>query len=82
MSRCRSCNAEIIWAETAGGKRMPLDVEPVIPDIRGLQVLIPGRGDQGEDLVRSATADDVALTRFYRSHFATCPNADKHRSPR
>jgi hypothetical protein len=30
-ARCRSCNAEIVWASTAQGKFMPVDAESV-PD--------------------------------------------------
>lgn len=26
MSKCRSCDAEILWVELASGRRMPLDV--------------------------------------------------------
>ena len=28
MPYCRSCEAEILWGETASGKRMPLDASP------------------------------------------------------
>ncbi len=28
-TRCRSCNAELIWATTEKGKQIPLDAEPV-----------------------------------------------------
>lgn len=29
MSKCRSCNAEIIWIETKSGKMMPCDPTPL-----------------------------------------------------
>ena len=29
MVQCRNCKAEIIWVETAAGKKMPLDAKPV-----------------------------------------------------
>jgi hypothetical protein len=71
MSRCRSCNAEIIWARTESGKAMPLDAEPTedgnvkivggFAVVGGLQLLDPGPR--------------------YTSHFATCPNAAQHRRP-
>lgn len=79
-SRCRSCNAEILWAETANGKKMPLDAEPVDASelLAGLQVLLKGRGDHGEDLVTSAVATGLPVP-LYRSHFATCPDAAQHR---
>lgn len=27
MSKCKSCNAEIIWLKTAAGKNMPVDAD-------------------------------------------------------
>ena len=58
ISRCRSCNAQIIWFKTATGKSMPIDADTV-----------------------EADDDDLDLKR-HRSHFATCPQADKHRRAR
>ena len=29
ISRCRKCDAEIYWIRTKGGRRMPVDAEPV-----------------------------------------------------
>ena len=29
MSTCRSCQARITWLETAAGKRIPVDEDPV-----------------------------------------------------
>lgn len=31
ITRCRSCNAQIIWFETRRGKRMPVDADTVEP---------------------------------------------------
>ena len=70
VSRCRSCEAEIIWALTVNGRRIPLDAEPAERPT-GLFKLIPG---ELEPLAVSAAADLV-----YISHFATCPNDDEHR---
>lgn len=28
MSTCRSCGAQVVWEQTASGKKMPMDVEP------------------------------------------------------
>lgn len=77
-SRCRSCRAEVVWCVTAGGKAMPVDVEPVedgnvvLEDDGDLvaTVVPPGQGLLGDERPR------------YVSHFATCPNADEHRRPR
>lgn len=79
--RCRSCRAAISFGITAKGKRMPLDVEPVeslpsplLPrDLRGLQVFVD------RSSIRSATIEDVGRNPIFRSHFATCPDADRFR---
>lgn len=78
MSRCRSCGAEIRWAETAAGKTIPLDVEPIstgnvdIVFIGGEEVaLVLGPGD--------AVAAQAAGHKLFLSHFASCPNAAQHR---
>lgn len=63
---CDSCGAAIVWAETTEKKRMPLDAAP---ERRMLVVHTPG-GPHAQVVV------------VYRSHFATCPNADQHRKPR
>lgn len=32
ITRCRSCNAKIIWFKTAAGKNMPVDADTVEPE--------------------------------------------------
>jgi hypothetical protein len=73
---CRSCGAAIIWAETASGKRMPVDVEP---HADGTIMLIDERSGfiPRADIVRRGTPGNL----LRRSHFATCPNAATHRKP-
>lgn len=72
MSRavCRSCGAEVIWVKTPRDQNIPLDVEQVpggnIELRAGLAFVVPA--EEG--------------VRRYLSHFATCPNADKHRQRR
>ncbi len=75
MSRCRSCQAEIIWAITEAGKRIPLDDEPALETPAGLFTLDSNWPGEGGPRAISAAAG----ARLYRSHFATCPNADQHR---
>lgn len=72
MSTCRSCGAEIIWAVTESGRRIPMDAAPVKP--KGLFILQP----DGDALIAYSTSSAVAPL-LYQSHFATCPNADEHR---
>lgn len=71
---CRShrCGAPIIWARSmATGKLMPVDAEPVAD---GNIVLT-------EDLLGEITAviEPGATAPRHKSHFATCPDADRFR---
>lgn len=75
MSKCGSCGAEIVWAKTAAGRKMPLDNTPHPA----------GRIDLGADGfatvlgAKRATEVQVEGRKLYQSHFATCPNAAQHR---
>ncbi len=84
-ARCRSCRAPIRWADV-NGRAMPLDPEPT-PDGNVVITLVHHEGSSLERAeARVLTAREQRLlhpdrTR-YRSHFATCPNARRHRRPR
>lgn len=65
--KCRSCGAEIIWAETTEGKRIPLNKTRV----RGY---LPVQRDGG----RSPLAEEMGLACI--SHFITCPQAYRERN--
>lgn len=87
---CRSCHAEIIWAHTAAGRRMPVDAKPLDrepPNDGGVFVLLRTNGEAPLALplvgltalsLESATRAKVPL---FVSHFSTCPNADEWRKP-
>lgn len=85
MSVCRSCEREIVWAETSTTRsRIPLDPQPV-PE--GNVVLVPSSVEDapatafvlgGEALARAR----LDQRRLYRSHFASCPHAARWRRPR
>lgn len=62
---CRSCGADMIWAQTPNGRDMPLDAKPLKSVCQ-----IARDGD---------TVEIIRMHDAYVSHFATCPNADKHR---
>jgi hypothetical protein len=97
MTVCRSCGAEVIWAETATGKRIPMDPGPVPLEQRGALVLVEagarnyvyGLADLTQTL---AFAEGVSETRARElideryealvSHFSSCPEADQHRRSR
>lgn len=74
MSACRSCGAEIQWAQTEAGKKMPLDAH----EVAGGNVVVITRvaGDYGMTpvvrYVKNGEGNRV-------SHFATCENAAEHR---
>lgn len=77
---CAACQRPMHYVHTAAGRTMPLDPEPVeVQDDRanwhrGLFVYAP------EGHVRSARPEDPGP--FFRSHFATCPEADRFRRTR
>lgn len=75
---CRSCHAAVVWALTTDGQRMPLDAQPVE---REGAVLAARREPDGSLAVRSVTLLGELWPDEHpaRSHFATCPQADRHR---
>jgi hypothetical protein len=77
MSECRSCGALVRWAVMPGGKRMPLDADPspegtIALHSDGVQAAVLSRKD-----LTFLNAEE--RERLYVSHFATCPNAARHR---
>jgi hypothetical protein len=73
MSRCRSCQAHIIWAVTDTGRRMPVDPDP---DPQGnLTVWATGEGWR----VSVITEDWPESRPRFRPHFATCPDSESWR---
>lgn len=69
MAKCRSCGAEIVWAKTETGKSIPIDAEPVNEGNIHLK-----------DGVAYVDKSCMGLPGpHYKSHFATCPHAAKHR---
>lgn len=77
-SECKKCGAEILWAETKRGKRMPVDAEPT-----------PGGNVElhefrGELLAHVHNARSIAAARqraeLHTSHFQTCTHAETFRS--
>jgi hypothetical protein len=67
-SRCRTCGAAIRWAPSARtGKPMPLDAQPTSAGT----FVITATG-------HAAYSPGTPEPR-YRSHFSTCPDANKHR---
>jgi hypothetical protein len=76
MATCRSCRAEIVWALTDKGARMPVDAKSATDG----NLVLYRQG--GEQRVRSVRLPEDQLRPRHTSHFATCPNADHHRKDR
>jgi len=77
--RCRSCKAPIIWVKTEKGLRMPVDPEPVS---NGNLLLRQRLYHIPLALYISKANKPSPEEKRYVSHFATCPEAEKHRRVR
>ena len=72
-SKCTTCCGDIIWCRTDTGKRMPVDAKP---SLDGNLRLISGELlPTARSVVRGHTPGEP----LYKSHFATCKQAMKHR---
>lgn len=74
MARCRSCDAEIIWAATPAGKSMPLDATPTPAG----NVELSGESGRPVAIVLAGLflADARSAGReLFMPHHATCPQA-------
>ncbi len=82
-SRCRSCGADVYWAEWPSGKRMCVDAEPDMrPPPKGGALVLTLRGGPvvGKLLVEKFDpARHDAKRNRYTSHFSSCPQADDWR---
>jgi hypothetical protein len=70
MSRCRSCNDEVIWVTSAAtGKNIPINPEPVLGGNLFLADGVVTVRQPQPDVLRHVT------------HFSTCPDANQWRKP-
>lgn len=81
-AQCQSCDAAVVWAVTAKGRRMPVNATP---DPAGNVVLV----DQGISSPPLALVihterqqTETPVDALHTSHFQTCPNAAAHRRTR
>lgn len=79
---CRSCGAVIEWVRSErSGKWIPLDIDPV--DEGTIQLDYQQSGARWAKFLNIEEAAELRAVdpdvELYVSHFATCPNADKHR---
>ncbi|GIE75777.1 hypothetical protein Aph02nite_17270 [Actinoplanes philippinensis] len=76
IANCRSCDAEIIWATSSGGKAMPVDAA-VSEDGNVELSLQPGLFVGPVATV--ITGPTLFPKPMRKAHFATCSAADKWR---
>lgn len=73
VSKCRSCQRNVIWARTPAGALMPLDARPVTP-----YMLQPAGSDLNAVPVAGSGLVGTGDGAMRISHFLTCPNASTH----
>lgn len=82
MAECRSCGAPIRWVTTVKGKHIPLNRQPD-PDRGNVRRVGTHAGADARAQVlgdvEAAAAREIGEP-LWLAHFATCPNADGHRS--
>jgi hypothetical protein len=68
----------MVWCVTEQGKRMPIDPMPV----KDGNVAVFECPETGTDMCRVLSDAERATwgNMLFKSHFATCPNANQHRS--
>lgn len=78
-ARCKSCGAEITWAFTHAGKRMPVDAKPTEGEPGGNVTLMTMDDGRLIATVHGKPEDIKPSFERYTAHFVTCPNAARHR---
>lgn len=76
---CRSCGSQIIWVKTKSGKNMPCNTSVVSYMKGGPDKIVTPNGDVISGTVIHPEPGQDFDGCGYISHFATCPNADRHR---
>lgn len=75
--RCSTCGAQMFFALTPAGKRIPIDLEP-----RADGNLVIRRPENGKVIAVPAKDAQPGETIRHVSHFATCSEAASHRRSR
>jgi hypothetical protein len=75
----RGCTAQIIWAGTNRGNAMPVDVDPVAD---GNVLLRWVGGKPYAEVIGKGSQARLFGKPARKSHFVTCPDADKFRRRR
>jgi hypothetical protein len=79
---CGSCGAEILWAKTLEGGRMPLDPAPL--DVQAPQLVMRNAKTGKCKVLTQADMASVEKWRLqggtvHRAHWSTCPSPERHR---
>lgn len=83
VHECTTCHARIYWAKVVEtGRAMPVDAQP--DPVKGNVVLYRNRRTGRAIFARVLKAGEPPPpgTHLRTSHFATCPNAKRHRRNR
>jgi hypothetical protein len=75
IDSCRSCDADIVWASTGGGKAMPVDV--ALADDGNVE-LTRTNGHRGPTAT-VLTGPSLFPVPLRKAHFVTCPQASEWR---
>lgn len=81
MTACASCGAQIFWAISVNGSRMPIDADPT-PEGNVIVMQSRSNPENKKCVVLSRDAERPKDRRLFTSHFSTCPNAKQHRKAR
>ena len=80
MPTCKGCGAEVLWARIAG-KPHPLDPEPA--EVRPSHIVMNPSTGNGRFISEETIAQVPGWVEkgalVCRSHYASCPDADKFR---
>ena len=72
---CRLCGRPVVWALTDNGRRMPVDAQPVAPDVLAFLVLWFYSEEEPHPQQRvSYTRNPRYTGPRWISHWATCPD--------
>ena len=77
---CKSCGQMVIWIKTQAAKNMPCNPEIITyrKQKGGKEKIVTINGEvYSGEIVEAGALDATGIG--YISHFATCPNASKHR---
>lgn len=85
ITKCKSCGASITWIKTLNERSMPCDVPAVDyqENYKGNATIVTDDGRViRANIIENANSSPLTPVidgMGYVSHFATCPNANKHR---